>query len=333
MIKVSPVNIKTWSKLGQRGTAFGIALPDVAKERDGVFVATADLGLLSGLERFKKSFPDRFLNLGIAEQNMVGVAAGLAKEGFCVFATTYATFITMRCMEQVRHNLGYQQCNVKLVGSSSGLAMGMSGNTHYAVEDIAVMRAIPNVVVVSPADGLETLKMVQAAAVDPRPMYIRLSGGLNCPIVYEQDYNFQIGRAVELQSGEDIAILATGSMVRPALDAAAALKKEGLSVTVVNVHTIKPLDTEAVGRAAREHRLLVTMEEHGASGGLGGAVAECKAAYIDAPPQLAIGLPDAFGKADEYGVLLERYGLTATAVTEKIRRAWERVVHGVQTVI
>ena len=185
MLELTSMNARMWSRLGQRGAVFGVALPELAKTQADLRVITADLGLLSGLDRFKTANPEKYLNVGIAEQNMIGVAAGLAKEGNCVFVTTYATFITLRSCEQIRHNLGYQRYNVKVVGSSSGLVMGMSGNTHYAIEDIAIMRAIPNLLVLSPADSGEAVKMAEALVKTEQPAYLRLTGGLNCPIVYK----------------------------------------------------------------------------------------------------------------------------------------------------
>ena len=196
---ITSANIRTWSRLGQRGAIFGTALGELAKNDPKICVVTADLGLLSGLERFRAAYPERYINTGIAEQNLVGIAAGLAKEGNCVFATTYATFITMRSFEQIRHNLGYLGYKVIIVGSSAGVVMGMSGNTHYAIEDIALMRAIPNMTVLSPADSGEAVKMVEALVGTDGPAYLRLTGELNCPVVYKEDYPFEIGKGIVLK--------------------------------------------------------------------------------------------------------------------------------------
>ncbi|MDR1053021.1 MAG: transketolase family protein [Planctomycetaceae bacterium] len=318
MTNFSSVNIRTWSRLGQRGTFFGVAIPEIAKTRDDIRVVTSDLALLSGLDRFKKVYPDRFLNVGIAEQNMIGVAAGLAKEGNCVFATTYATFLTMRSFEQIRHNMGYQNLPVKAVGSSAGLAMGTSGNTHYAFEDLAVMRAIPNLTVLSPSDSFEAYKMAFASACVDVPMYIRLTGTLNCPIVYQDDYEFEIGKAITLRNGTDVTIIACGTMVHTSLEAAKILESAGISAAVINMHTIKPLDKQVIETACKETRLIVTVEEHNVIGGLGSAVAEYKSALQDAPAQLFIGIPDTFCKPGDYQYLLNHFGLKPEVIAQKI---------------
>lgn len=322
-MKITASHAKMWSQLGQCGAVFGLALPKLARPRENLRVITADLGMASGLDRFKADNPDKFLDVGIAEQNMIGIAAGLAKEGNCVLATTHAAFISMRCFEQVRHNLGYLRYNVKLVGSSSGLAIGMFGNTHYTLEDIALMRAIPNMTVLSPADCVEAIKMVEAMVETEGPAYLRLTGGLNCPIVYKEDYSFEIGKGIVLQEGRDAAIIAAGTMVSEALDAAEQLRGKGVSCTVVDMHTIKPLDTALLNRLFAAHKLIVTVEEHSKIGGLGSAVAEYKAGIPNSPRQLMVGLPDAFGKAGEYSYLLEQYGLTASDIAHVIAHTLE----------
>lgn len=310
-------NIRFLSMLGQRGT-FAMAMMELAESIDHMAVFTADLGSLSGLDRFKETFPDKFYNVGIAEQNMIGIAAGMAKLGTLAYATTYANFITMRSFEQIRINLGYMQFPVKIVGSGAGIIMSMSGNSHYGLEDMAIMRAIPNMTVVSPADSVETFKVMQASAVYDKPMYIRLTGGLNCPVVYKADYDFTIGKAVYLKEGADVAIIAVGTLVSEALKAAQLLEEQSISVAVINMHTIKPLDIEALEHVFSEAKLIVTVEEHSKIGGLGSTVAEYKATKNNAPPQLFIGLPDTFGKAGAYEYLLDKYGLTAAKICEQI---------------
>lgn len=316
------MNSRAWSRLGQRGTIFGVALPELAMSHENIRVVTADLGLLSGLDRFKTSNPDKYLNVGIAEQNMIGIAAGLAKEGNCVFATTYATFITMRSFEQIRHNLGYLKYNVKIVGSSGGVVMGMSGNTHYALEDIALMRTIPNMIVLSPADSVEAVKMVQTMVEMDGPAYLRLTGGLSCPMVYKGDYLLEIGKGIVLKQGTDVALIATGTMVAESLKAAEQLGQEGISCSVVDMHTIKPLDVKLLDQLFLSHKLIVTVEEHSVIGGLGAAVAEYKAGISNSPCQIMVGLPDKFGKAGDYPWLLSQYDLTAKAIAEKIEKEW-----------
>ena len=280
---------------------------------DGI---SADLGNSSGLDRFKKTYPDQFLNVGIAEQNMMGVASGLAKEGFNVFATSFAPFITMRAAEQVRMNLGYMKMNVKAVAIGSGVSMAFLGNSHYGIEDVAVMRSIPNITVVCPADCAEIFKTVQAAVKFEGPMYIRLTGAVGNPPVYSEDYAFEIGKAVVLREPADVTFIATGSMVYESLEAAKLLEEKGIKAGVINMHTIKPLDVSAIELALKHSKLIVTVEEHSVIGGLGSAIAEYKAAKRHTPPQLILGLPDAFDVTGEYRYLLERHGLVASKISQ-----------------
>jgi transketolase len=209
----------------------------VAADHPELMVLSADLGNSSGLDRFKATYPERFLNTGIAEQNMIGVAAGLAKEGFNVFATSFAPFIAMRASEQVRMNLGYMNLNVKAVAIGSGIVMGLLGNSHFGLEDVAVMRGIPNLTIVCPADCAEIVKTVQAAAVFEGPMFIRLTGGPDNPPVYQEDYAFEFGKAITLREGGDVAIIAAGTMVYESLQAALFLAERGVSAQVINMHT------------------------------------------------------------------------------------------------
>ena len=277
-------------------------------------VMSADLGNSSGLDRFKAMYPEKFLNIGIAEQNMIGVAAGLAKEGYNVFATSFAPFVAMRSSEQIRMNLGYMEMNVKAVAIGSGIVMAFLGNSHYGIEDAAVMRAIPNLTVVCPADCSEIVKTVYAAADYKGPMYIRLTGGPNNPIVYSDEYEFTIGKAVKLREGNDLTFIANGTMVYESLEAAKILEAEGISTAVINMHTLKPLDTSAIDSALSFSKAIVTVEEHSIIGGLGAAVAEYTAKLSKRPPQLSLGLPDAFIDAAEYRFMLTREGLVAPKI-------------------
>lgn len=316
MLEINPSNARQWSRLGSRGV-FGQAILDIAPSLPNLMVLSADLGNSSGLDRFKKAHPDQYLNVGIAEQNMIGVAAGLAKEDFIVFATSFAPFIAMRASEQIRMNLGYMDLNVKAVAIGSGVSMAYLGNSHYGIEDVAVMRSIPNMTVVCPADCAEIIKVVSAAAAFKGPMYIRLTGAANNPVVYEQDYQFEIGQSICMQEGSDITIIANGTMVYESLEAAKILKTYGISAGVINMHTVKPLDIEAINQAMQS-KLIVTVEEHSVIGGLGAAVAEYKTTLDSAPPQLILGLPDKFGKTADYRYLLEYYGLVAEKIAQSI---------------
>lgn len=324
-MKITSANIKTWSRLGQRGTAFAIAMPDIASQKDNVKLLTADLALLSGMDRYVAAYPEKFLNVGIAEQNMIGIAAGLAMEGDCVFATTYASFIAVRSLEHVRQHLSYLQCNVKIIGSSAGVVAAKSGVSHWATEDIAFMRALPNMTVFSPADSLEVLKIMEYAADHEGPMYIRLSGGLNCPMIYKEDYPFEAGKMVKLTESDadgdsdgDIAVIATGLMVNESRKAVKLLKDKGVNCTLYNMHTIKPLDKVTLEDIFRKYKMIVTVEEHNIIGGMGSAVAEYKAGFAGAPRQIFIGFRDSYAEAGSQGYIWEQVGLTAEQIADRI---------------
>jgi|TARA_B100000315_G_scaffold65977_1_gene59880 transketolase len=291
----------------------------VGEKNPKVFMVSGDLGDSSGLSRFKNTYPDRFINVGIAEQNMIGVAAGLAKEGYNVFATSFAPFITLRSGEQIRMNLGYMELNVKAVAIGSGLSMAFLGNSHYGLEDMAIMRSIPNLTIVSPADCAEIVKVVHAAANFKGPMFIRLTGAVGNPPVYTEEYNFEIGKSITLKEGSDITIFSIGSMVYESLEAAKILDKTGISAKVVNMHTLKPCDYDAIDLAISSSKAIITVEEHTIMGGLGSVIAEYKAKFTNSPAQLIIGLPDRFGKTAEYRFLLEKYRLVGEKIAEDIQ--------------
>ena len=310
---------RMWSMLGMRGV-FAMRMAELAKDHPELVVLTADLGQLSGLDRFKSEYPQQFINAGIAEQNLVGMAAGLAHEGMKPFVTTYATFLSMRSAEQIRHLCAYAKNPVRLIASGAGFAMGMSGNSHYTYEDLSIMRAIPDMTVISPADGAETFKLIDLLLEYDKPIYVRLTGNLNIPMVYKEDYDFVAGKAVSLDEneGKDITVFAAGTMVAESQKAAKILRENGLDVHVVNMHTIKPLDREAVMQACRTSRLLVSVEEHSIVGGLGGAISEVMAEIGSIPPLLRIGMPDTFIHPGEYKYLLEQSGLTSDTISARI---------------
>lgn len=318
MITYSPREIRTWSMLGSCG-AFGIAAMELPEIDSKSVVLTSDLCTYSSLDRFRVKYPDKFFNFGIAEQNMIGVAGGFAKEGFIPFATTYASFAASRCLDQVRVNMGYMKLGIKLVGLTSGLSVGILGATHMSIEDLAVMRSIPNITVLSPADCTETVKCVLAAAKTEGPVYLRLSGPMNNPVVYKEDYSFEIGKSITLREGDDVVIFATGTMVYNSLKAAERLAEMGISCRVIDMHTIKPLDVEAV-KEAYDSKLIVTVEEHSIIGGLGGAVAEVLAEMDEHPKLLRIGINDEFKHAGTYEYMIEEYGLSVANITENIER-------------
>ena len=319
MIAFNPMNVRIWSMLGSCG-AFGQAALELPDINDKVVVLTSDLCVFSGLERFKGKFPERFYNVGIAEQNMVGVAAGFAKEGFVPFATTYATFASMRCADQVKVNMGYMALPIKLVGLTAGFAVSALGATHMSLEDISVMRSIPNVTVLSPADCTATVKAVIAAATCPGPVYLRLSGPMPNPIVYKGDCPFEVVRANTLRDGTDITIIATGSMVYQSLKAAELLERDGVSAEVVDMHTIQPLDEDAIARSI-DRKLVVTVEEHSVIGGLGSAVAERLACSSRHPRLVMIGHEGRYPLAGAYTDLIRQDGLDAESIHRKISKS------------
>lgn len=323
MKEITSKDIRMWSKLGQRGAFFGIAMPDIAERKDNVKLLTADLAILSGMDRYKQAFPNKFLNVGIAEQNMIGIAAGLAMDGYNVFATTYSSFIAVRSLEHVRQHLSFLKLNIKIVGSAAGVVAAKSGVSHWATEDLAFTRALPNLTVFSPADSLEAVKVAEYAAETDGPMYIRLSGGLNAPMVYKEDYDFVPGKLVKLREGCDATIIATGLMVKEALAAADMLSQQGVEVSVYNMHTIKPIDKEGLDEIFKNSKVIFTVEEHNVLGGMGSAIAEYKATKANAPRQVFIGFQDSFCNAGSQRYVWEQAGLTDEKIAAKIKSELE----------
>jgi len=321
-MNIDASSIKKCNEIGFRD-CFGQAILDIGENCPNVAVLAADLADACRVTEFSRRFPDRFFQVGIAEQNMVGIASGLALGGMIAFTTTFATFASLRCCEQVRTDVAYPRLNVKVLGIDSGVATGTLGATHYAIEDIGVLRCMPNMVIICPADGLEVIKAAWAAVEYDGPVYLRLSGGKNLQGVYDKDYPFEIGKAVTLKEGRDVTIIATGLMVTRTLDAAKVLQGRGIHARVINMHTIKPIDEEIIKKAARETGLIVTIEEHNIIGGLGSAVAEILAELDNRPRQLRIGLPDEFVHIGSHDEILARQGLTYKQIAEKILKNFE----------
>ena len=298
--------------------AYGNALVELAEKYDYV-VLDADLAEATKTVKFKKAYPERFFDCGIAEGNMMSVAAGLAAAGKMTFASSFAMFASGRAFEQVRNSIGYPHLNVKIGATHAGITVGEDGATHQCLEDIALMRTIPGMTIVNPADVIEGRAAVEAAMQTYGPFYMRF-GRYACPIVYPEDYKFELGKGVTLREGRDATIVATGYMVHLALEAAQALEKEGIDARVINIHTIKPLDTELIVKAARETGVIVTAEEHSIIGGLGSAVAEtvCEACPVRV---LRVGVEDVFGKSGKVPHLLEEFGLTSANIADKVRKA------------
>ena len=318
MIQINSSKVRVWSLLGQGGT-LGAALLELAKDNDKIIAITADLATISGLDRFGKAFPERLINTGIAEQNMVGVAAGFANEGFIPFAISFANFSVLRACEATRHFMGYMQRNIKLIGLESGFTAGIFGNTHFGREDMAIIRAIPGIAVVSPADCTELVKATEAAALYPGPVYIRLTGMMNNPVVYRENYNFVLGKAIELGNGDDISIIATGSMVHNSLQVSGILGKLGISARVIDMHTIKPLDTKIIDKCLASG-MIVSIEEHSTIGGLGGAISEYLSSLHHHPRLLRLGMKDNFQAPGDYLYMLEQNELLPEQIVSVIRK-------------
>jgi transketolase len=321
MIAYTPTTIRAWSLLGQSRT-FGDALLEIAKDNPRIIAVTSDMAKTSGLDRFGKTFPDRLINTGIAEQNMVGIAAAMATEGLIPFAISFASFSVMRACEASRHFLGYMQRNVKLIGISSGFATGIFGNTHYCKEDLAIMRAISGVIIISPADCTSLVMAMNAAIEHDGPVYIRLTGQMNHPIVYKKDGGFEIGKAIKLKEGTDITIFATGSMVYNSLKASEMLEQQGIRASVIDMHTIKPLDTSLIDEEITSSKLIVSVEEHSRIGGLGGAIAEHLSLLKHHPVLLRLGIDDEFQNAGNYLFMLEQNQLLAEQIASSIREKY-----------
>ncbi|HOE52410.1 MAG TPA: transketolase C-terminal domain-containing protein [Methanomassiliicoccales archaeon] len=302
--------------------SYGRALVDLGRARGDVVVLDADLSSSTRTVEFKGAFPGRFFNCGIAEQNMMGTAAGLAVGGMTVFASTFAVFATGRAYDQVRQSIAYPDLNVKIVASHAGITVGGDGASHQTMEDIALMNALPNMTVVVPADGPETYKAVLAVAERHGPAYVRMGRG-DVPVVTSKEERFEIGRAHILREGADVALVGTGQMVAACLLAAEALKARGVSAKVIDLHTIKPLDVEALEKAARECGAVVTAEEHNIVSGVGTLVAAALAERYPVPME-RVAMQDVFGQSGESEELMREYGLTDREVLTAAIKAMER---------
>ena len=299
--------------------AYGMALAKFGDKYD-IVVMDADLSKSTKTDTFKKEFPDRFINCGIAEANMISTAAGLATCGKTVFASTFAMFAAGRAFEQIRNAVCYPNLNVKIGATHAGISVGEDGATHQPIEDIALMRSIPNMVVISPADAVESIAAVEAAIKHNGPVYLRF-GRLGVPTINDEaTYKFEIGKGVQLKDGSDVTIIANGLMVPDALTAADMLAEEGINARVINIHTIKPIDEDIIVKAAKETGAIVTAEEHNIIGGLGSAVAEVLCEKCPAP-LVRVGINDKFGKSGKPAQLLKEYGLTPENIVAKAKEA------------
>ncbi|HSH35946.1 transketolase family protein [Schnuerera sp.] len=298
--------------------AYGEALKELGGINKDIVVLDADLSGSTKTGVFKKAYPERFINVGIAEQNLVATAAGLATAGKIPFASTFAVFASGRAFEITRNSVCYPKLNVKIAATHAGLSVGEDGATHQALEDISIMRSLPNMIVLNPADAVETKQCIYKAVEYDGPVYIRL-GRSKVPVLFDNNYRFEIGKGVELKEGKDVTIIATGIMVEKALTAAEELDKEGISARVINISTIKPIDKDIIIKAANETKGIVTVEEHSIIGGLGSAVAEVlvenKPTYME-----RIGTEDTFGESGDGNLLLDKYGLNVENIIVKSKK-------------
>jgi transketolase len=310
-------NFKIWSKLGMRAS-FGIIAQEIGDKNKNLIILTADVSTSAGLDRFKKKFPDRYLDVGIAEQNLIGIAAGLSSEGFDVVTTTFAPFQTMRCCEQIKVNLGYMGQKICMVGLASGLVLGNLGYTHCCIEDMGVLRSIPNITIISPADCAELAKALIASFNHKNSIYIRLTGGSEVKQIYENDYNFEIGKAITLKEGKDLTIIATGMMVHEALIVSKKLEEKNIISEVINFHTIKPFDEKKIFECAKKGKLIVSIEEHNLYGGLSSAISESLAKVENTPKMIAFGINDRYTKGGSYSFLKKKFKLDASIISNEI---------------
>lgn len=308
----------TGKKIATR-ESYGNALAQLGKEHENLVVLDADLAGATKTGVFKKAFPERHIDCGIAECNMMGIAAGLSTTGLVPFASTFAMFAAGRAFEQVRNSIGYPHLNVKIGATHAGISVGEDGATHQCNEDIALMRTIPGMTVINPADDVEARAAVKAAYELDGPVYLRF-GRLAVPVINDnEDYKFEIGKGITLRDGKDITIVATGLCVSSALEAADLLKADGIDARVINIHTIKPLDKELIIKAAKETGKIVTVEEHSVIGGLGSAVSDCVVESCPVPVK-KVGIQDVFGESGPAAKLIEKYGLDGKSVYETVKQ-------------
>ena len=298
--------------------SYGNALVELGKQHEDIVVLDADLAAATKTAMFKNVFPERHIDCGIAECNMVGVAAGLAATGMVPFASSFAMFAAGRAFEQIRNSVGYPKLNVKIGATHAGISVGEDGATHQCNEDIALMRTIPGMVVINPSDDVEARAAVKAAYEHEGPVYLRF-GRLAVPVINDNtEYKFELGKGITLKEGTDVTIIATGLPVSESLEAAEMLEKDGISVRVINIHTIKPLDEEIVAKAANETGKIVTVEEHSIIGGLGSAVCDVVAEKVPAKV-MKIGINDVYGESGPALELIKKYGLDAESIYKKVK--------------
>ena len=312
------------TKLSQAET-YGKTLVDLARQNPNIVVLSADLAKSTKVVDFAEEFPDRFFNFGVAEQNLFGAAAGLALSGKIPFASTFGVFASMRAGEQLRTDIAYTNLNVRIVATHSGLSFGQAGTTHHCTEDIAITRSMANMTVIVPADSIETSKVVRASIDHQGPIYIRIGRGFEPPVYLDENYDYKIGKAVTMREGTDITVIACGVAVQSAYEAAEEAEDEGVSVRVINMHTVKPIDREAIESACSETKHIITAEEHNIIGGLGGAVAEVMAETGAGIKLTRIGLCDCYSVIGYPEELYGRYCLDTDGILNTILEVKEQL--------
>ena len=315
-IPIDNKKLRFLAHMGARG-CLGEAVFSLADEID-FHVCSADLGIASGFQRFMEKYPERFINTGIAEQNMIGIAAGIASSDYPVLATSWGAFSSYRCADQIRNYLGIMKSNVKIIGMDSGVTISRFGGCHYTIGDIALLRAIPNLMIISPCDGIEIYQAIETALKVKGPVYVRLTGGQQLPLIHrEADYIFKPKKAELLKEGEDVAVIGTGVILEQCIKAVKTLEKEGISCTLINISTLKPFDIEVL-LGLVNHKIIVTVEEHNVLGGLGSAVAELLMGMHNRPKQIMLGISDIIPSTGTYEYILEECGLLGSQIAERI---------------
>ncbi len=318
MSTVSKETLQEWSKLGHRN-AMSASLELLAAKKPEMCVLTADLTPTARLTKFKELYPDRFFDVGIAEQNLIDFSAGLSIEGLVPFAVGIAAIVPMRCAEQMRVGLAYMNLNAKVISIEAGVRFGPLGNTHYAMDDISTIRAIPNFTIISPSDPHQIYKAIEASYDIDGPVYIRLTGGSNFPLLYPEDFDYKVGKAIEYKKGKDVAIISTGSLLAEAIKASEILEEKGVSTRVIDMHTIKPLDTEILDSVRKENKMILTLEEHAPHGGLSSAVSEYISKFENSPKQISANLGDKFQELGDYSYILEKCGLKGHQLAKQVQ--------------
>ena len=315
--------IKLWSNLGMRAS-FGMMAMDLAEKYPELIITTSDVSTSAGLDRYKNKYPNQYVDVGIAEQNLIGVSTGLSSEGFKVISTTFSPFQTLRCAEQIKVNLGYMKQKICMIGLASGLVLGNLGFTHCSIEEIGVLRSIPNISIVVPSDPFELFKILKEAMNYKNSLYIRLTAGSNTRIINSRNYKFKIGKAIEIMPGDDVAIISCGNILGNCIDAAVSLKKNKISCSVINMHTIKPIDKKKIFEISKKFKLIITVEEHNIIGGLGSAVAEILSSEITKTKLIRLGINDNYSSGGSYEYLKNIHGLSVQKILRTILKNYEK---------